>query len=259
MSLLRDTPAAGADRQREAERAFDALILKQLISASGAFAGKQAAGSALFSDLIVDALADSLASAGRPDHGPANPILSILPADPAAASPPESTASAWPAPLGGAAGANPSARPGTSAALGAIASRLDPHALIDGRSAVTSSFGMRADPFGDGHRHHRGVDLGAAAGAEIVAAADGVVRRSGARGGYGQTVEIDHGAGITTLYAHASELLVAEGETVRKGQPIAKVGDTGRATGPHLHFELRVRDRPVDPVRALKAYGQRAD
>jgi len=245
MSLLRDTPAAGADRQREAERAFDALILKQLISASGAFAGKQAAGSALFSDLIVDALADSLAAAGRPDHGPANPILSILPSDPATVASPRP--------------ALPADRSGASAALGAIASRLDPHALVDGRSAITSGFGIRADPFGDGQRLHRGVDLGAAAGSEIVAAADGVVRRAGARGGYGATVEIDHGAGITTLYAHASELLVAEGETVRKGQPIAKVGDTGRATGPHLHFELRVRDRPVDPVRALKAYGQRAE
>lgn len=242
MSLLRDTPAAGADRQREAERAFDALILKQLLSASGAFAAKEAAGSALFSDLIVDALADSVAAAGRPDHGPASPILSILPQ-----------------------GAAPSTRdPGPVAARGssfaaAMASRLDPHDLVDGPSAVTSRFGIRADPFGDGHKEHRGVDLGAAAGAEIVAAADGVVRKAGARGGYGQAVEIDHGAGITTLYAHASELLVAEGETVRKGQPIARVGETGRATGPHLHFELRVRDRPVDPVRALKAYGPRAD
>ena len=235
MSLLRDTPVAGADRQREAERAFDALILKQLLSASGAFAAKEAAGSALFSDLIVDALADSLAAAGRPDHGPASPILSILPQ-----------------------GAAPSPRDHGPVAA-AMASRLDPHDLVDGPSAVTSRFGIRADPFGDGHKQHQGVDLGAAAGAEIVAAADGVVRKAGARGGYGQAVEIDHGAGITTLYAHASELLVAEGETVRKGQPIARVGETGRATGPHLHFELRVRDRPVDPVRALKAYGQRAD
>ncbi len=124
---------------------------------------------------------------------------------------------------------------------------------------VTSGFGMRHDPF-DGHlTRHEGVDLAASEGAPIRAVAGGVVRRSGDRGGYGSTVEIDHGNGLTTLYAHASEILVRDGETVTQGQPIARVGQTGRATGNHLHFEVRVGNRPVDPARALKIYELRAD
>jgi murein DD-endopeptidase MepM/ murein hydrolase activator NlpD len=86
-----------------------------------------------------------------------------------------------------------------------------------------------------------------------------VVRRASARGGYGAAVEIDHGAGLTTLYAHASEVLVRAGDTVEPGQAIARVGHTGRATGPHLHFEVRLDGAPVDPARALKKYALRAD
>ncbi|AKU92999.1 M23 family metallopeptidase [Vulgatibacter incomptus] len=236
MALLRDTPAAGADRQREAERAFDSLVIKQLLQASGAFAGKE--GSPLFSDLIVDALADSLAEAGRPAHGPDRPLLDLLPQ---ASSGRERT------------------DPAALLHRAPAAEAFDPCALVHGPSAVTSAFGRRADPLGEGVQEHRGVDLGAKEGSAIVSAADGVVRRVGPRGGFGQAVEVDHGGGVTTLYAHASELLVAEGDRVRKGQPIARVGQTGRATGPHLHFEVRVHDRPVNPSTALKAYGKRAE
>jgi murein DD-endopeptidase MepM/ murein hydrolase activator NlpD len=86
-----------------------------------------------------------------------------------------------------------------------------------------------------------------------------VVRRAGERGGYGQALEIDHGDGVVTLYGHASELLVREGDRVDPGQPILRVGSTGRSTGAHLHFEVRVGGRPVDPGRALKIYGLRAE
>jgi murein DD-endopeptidase MepM/ murein hydrolase activator NlpD len=113
---------------------------------------------------------------------------------------------------------------------------------------------------------HAGVDLRAAAGDPIRAAGEGVVRRAGPRGGYGNAVEVDHGGGVTTLYAHASEVLVNPGEKVAARQEIARVGQTGRATGPHLHFEVRVDDRQVDPTRyagvayrALNAYQQRAE
>jgi murein DD-endopeptidase MepM/ murein hydrolase activator NlpD len=90
-------------------------------------------------------------------------------------------------------------------------------------------------------------------------AADGVVKTAGQRGGYGNAVEIDHGQGMTTLYAHASELLVTPGEKVSEGQVIGLAGMTGRATGPHLHFEVRVNDRPVDPARALNRYRERVE
>jgi murein DD-endopeptidase MepM/ murein hydrolase activator NlpD len=86
-----------------------------------------------------------------------------------------------------------------------------------------------------------------------------VVVAAGPRSGYGLAVEVDHGHGITTVYAHASEVLVQPGQRVERGDVIARVGETGRATGPHLHFELRTLGRPVDPRRALSAYHRRAD
>jgi murein DD-endopeptidase MepM/ murein hydrolase activator NlpD len=86
-----------------------------------------------------------------------------------------------------------------------------------------------------------------------------VVLSAGPKGGYGNAVEIDHGHGLVTLYGHARELLVTTGQTVEPGQEIATVGATGRATGPHLHFEVRVAGRPVDPGAALKKYGLRAE
>ena len=87
----------------------------------------------------------------------------------------------------------------------------------------------------------------------------GVVKSAGPRGGYGFAVEVDHGNGLTTLYGHASELLVSPGQAVRAGQEIARVGSTGRSTGAHLHFEVRVGGRPVDPGRVLKAYAARVE
>ncbi|HET9597703.1 MAG TPA: peptidoglycan DD-metalloendopeptidase family protein [Anaeromyxobacteraceae bacterium] len=128
-----------------------------------------------------------------------------------------------------------------------------------GDALVTSAFGPRHDPF-DGHlTRHEGVDLAGDEGAEVRAPRGGVVRRAGERGGYGQALEIDHGDGVVTVYGHASELLVGEGDRVDPGQPILRVGSTGRATGAHLHFEVRVGGRPVDPGRALKIYGLRAE
>jgi murein DD-endopeptidase MepM/ murein hydrolase activator NlpD len=133
-----------------------------------------------------------------------------------------------------------------------------PEATFGGR-AVSSNFGERIHPI-DGTRHfHTGVDVRAAAGTPILAAAGGVVKRAGERGGYGNAVEIDHGNGVSTLYAHARELSVQPGDTIEEGQALGFVGQTGKATGPHLHFEVRVGGKPVDPRRALNAYGIRAE
>jgi murein DD-endopeptidase MepM/ murein hydrolase activator NlpD len=133
---------------------------------------------------------------------------------------------------------------------------------------VTSGFGRRIHPVTGDLRFHTGVDLRAAEGAPIRAAAGGIVRDAGRRGGYGKTVEIDHGNGTSTLYAHASQLLVSKGQRVDEGKPVALVGQTGQATGPHLHFELRRHDHPVDPTsgnlpiptaRALNRYRERVE
>jgi murein DD-endopeptidase MepM/ murein hydrolase activator NlpD len=117
---------------------------------------------------------------------------------------------------------------------------------------VTSGFGPRARPIGAGTEVHPGVDLGAPAGTPVRAVKDGVVRYAGARGGYGNCVIIDHGDGTETRYAHCDTLGVAAGAAVRAGDDIATVGSTGLSTGPHLHFELRVKGVAVDPGALLE-------
>ncbi|MEM7066690.1 MAG: peptidoglycan DD-metalloendopeptidase family protein [Cyanobacteria bacterium P01_B01_bin.77] len=116
---------------------------------------------------------------------------------------------------------------------------------------VTSRFGSRLHPVLGYRRFHAGIDFGASYGTGIVAADSGKVIFSGWYGGYGNSVIIDHGGGLTTLYAHASRLNVREGQTVSKGQSIAAVGSTGLSTGPHLHFEVRRNGSPVDPMGFL--------
>jgi len=116
---------------------------------------------------------------------------------------------------------------------------------------ISSRFGGRSDPFGRGWAHHGGIDIDANTGDPVSAAAEGVVSFSGVRNGYGNVVEIDHGNGYKTLYAHNSANLVRAGDVVRAGQQIAKVGSTGRSTGSHLHFEVRLNGRQVNPRQYL--------
>jgi murein DD-endopeptidase MepM/ murein hydrolase activator NlpD len=135
----------------------------------------------------------------------------------------------------------PSAAGGTSAVIPAAGEVTD---------HITSEFGRRVHPITGDVRMHTGVDLRAAEGVPIRAAAPGVVREAGPRRGYGNTVEIDHGDGTSTLYAHASALVVKPGQHVQGGETVGLVGHTGQATGPHLHFELRRHGHPVDPMSA---------
>lgn len=120
---------------------------------------------------------------------------------------------------------------------------------------VGSRFGWRLDPFNGRQALHTGLDFQANAGAPIVAAAGGVVVTSDAHAEYGNMVEVDHGNGVVSRYAHASRLLVKKGDLVKRGQQIALVGTTGRSTGPHLHFEVLVQGVPQDPWKFL-AQGQ---
>lgn len=115
----------------------------------------------------------------------------------------------------------------------------------------TSFFGGRISPFGHSKDFHTGVDLADATGTPIYAAADGRVIGCGYSGGYGLAVKISHPFGFQTLYGHMSSLYAACGSYVRKGQTIGRVGATGRATGPHLHYEVRIMDHPVNPMPYL--------
>jgi murein DD-endopeptidase MepM/ murein hydrolase activator NlpD len=133
--------------------------------------------------------------------------------------------------------------PAEAARSGEVAGRAAGHRL-----RVTSAFGARRDPLNGENRLHHGIDFGAPEGTPIRAAAAGVVRFSGPRGGYGNVVIVAHPDGTETRYAHCRDLGVKAGEAVAAGQAIATVGSTGRSTGPHLHFEVRRDGAAVDPA-----------
>jgi murein DD-endopeptidase MepM/ murein hydrolase activator NlpD len=115
----------------------------------------------------------------------------------------------------------------------------------------SSSFGWRVDPFRGTRAFHEGLDFTARSGTPIRAAADGIVTTSSNTSAYGNLIKLNHGAGLETRYAHASKLLVKVGERVVKGQKIALVGSTGRSTGPHLHYEIRLNGHALDPRKYL--------
>ena len=116
---------------------------------------------------------------------------------------------------------------------------------------ITSPFGWRTHPIFGTQRYHSGIDIGADYGDAVLAADGGVIIFADWMGGYGKAVIIEHGNGISTLYGHNSELVVSEGQRVRKGEMIAQVGSTGYSTGPHLHFEVRQDGSPVSPMNYL--------
>lgn len=119
-----------------------------------------------------------------------------------------------------------------------------------GYFSISSYFGNRLHPIYKKYKMHTGLDIGASSGASIIAANNGtVILRKYQQDGYGNYLVVDHGGGITTLYAHCSKLLVNVGDNVKAGQVIAKVGSTGLSTGPHLHFEVRKDGNPVDPLK----------
>ena len=119
-------------------------------------------------------------------------------------------------------------------------------------SRITSNYGTRKDPFTGKPKQHRGIDFSGKIGTELMAVAPGRVVSAGERVGYGTTVEIDHGLGFTTLYAHLSQILVSRGDWVRPGTVIGLAGSSGRSTGPHLHYEIRYKGAPFDPTKFVK-------
>jgi murein DD-endopeptidase MepM/ murein hydrolase activator NlpD len=223
----------------EGAKTLESILLRQLIQDSGAFRGMSQAGGKIYGEMFCEALANAVSQGGG--IGIAKLVLGSFGTTQGDA------ASNLPDSLGDL------IRDGS----GKVPSS-DAGAASD-QPEVSSNYGERTDPILGTHRFHTGIDVAAQEGSPILAAASGTVRRAGLRGGYGQAVEIDNGNGISTLYGHASALAVKEGQRVSAGQPIAFVGHTGRATGSHLHFEVRDHDKPTDPKSTLNRWEERAE
>jgi murein DD-endopeptidase MepM/ murein hydrolase activator NlpD len=117
---------------------------------------------------------------------------------------------------------------------------------------ITASFGERIDPFNGEGAFHSGVDISAVVGSPVIAPADGSVTFADFLGGYGRAIMVDHGHGITTRYGHLSSFAVTAGQFIHRGDTIGYVGSSGRSTGPHLHYEVRINDAPVNPYKYLR-------
>lgn len=258
--LLGDAPREPDARSvEEAARKLEAVLLRQLIASSGVFKGGDVAGGQIRSDMFVEALSEAVANGGG--IGIARMLERSLESRDAgeAGEPAGAGRFAGPSGLGhpgGARGAptpdGPGERPTSTPLRGTPAAMP----LV---GPITSGFGRRTDPIEGDVRFHAGLDFAAPAGTPVHAVLPGVVKSVGTRGGYGQTVEVDHGGGLTTLYAHNSQLLVQPGQKIERGEELALSGATGRATGAHLHLEVRKEGRAIDPQRALNAYGLRDD
>jgi murein DD-endopeptidase MepM/ murein hydrolase activator NlpD len=225
----------------EGARTLESILLKQLVQESGVFGGMGHAGGKIYGEMFCEALANAVAQGGGVG------LAKLVESSFERAGTPETSTNAETEIskhfLFG--------RGTDSGAASASATDVTPE--------VSSGYGPRQDPINGESRFHTGIDVAAQEGSPILAAAPGVVRRAGRRGGYGNAVEIDSGRGVSTLYGHAKSLAVKEGERVEAGQPIAFVGHTGRATGSHLHFEVRKDGKPTDPNTALNRWGERAD
>lgn len=231
MKLTPPTAEATHRTLEQASSQLESFLVKQLLTTSGAFKGDtQIAGSSLTQDLFADTLAAAVSANGGVG------LAALLERSLLEAAP-----QLEPRPRVG-----PEVRPEARPASGV-------------QGAITSRFGERIDPLTHQRSTHNGVDLGAPEGTPIPAARDGVVIAAGPRGGYGNAIELAHADGSTTLYAHASQVSVTPGMTVREGQALGLVGQTGRTTGPHLHLEVRKGGQFIDPGTALKAYRLRAE
>ncbi len=143
-----------------------------------------------------------------------------------------------------------------SGALDAVETRLDERkqwisstpTIAPVKGIFTSGYGSRTDPLTHGRGNHQGVDIAAAPGQPVQASADAIVIRTGVQGGYGKAVFLSHGYGMTTLYGHLSAITVKPGQRVKRGDIVGRVGNTGRSTGYHLHYEVRLDGDAVNPV-----------
>lgn len=233
-----DTSGPDVAALRRAAEGLEAYFVRQLVKEAKLDLGSNGASASPFADMLHDALADEIVRGGG--LGLQDVVMAQLAEDSGLS-------------LEGAAhtGHGVAARAGVPAsrARAAYGSIAGAHAGTKG--VVSSGFGARVDPL-DGHVHtHGGVDVAAPAGTAVGAARAGVVTRAEPAGTYGNLVVVDHGDGTETRYAHLGSIAVRRGDPIGAGAVIGTVGSTGRSTGPHLHFELRVDGEPVDPKNHL--------
>ena len=225
-------PAGGEGSAKTVVERFSAYFLRQFLKEAKvgeALGGGQGGATGHFSDMLQEALADQMSKGGELGLG-----------------------AALERELG------PSIR-GADAVDAVSAMRaLDGYGTPDARLSeapvagrVSSRFGHRVDPMGGGHRHHEGLDIAAERGTPVVGAGAGVVVRAEAAGDYGNLVVVDHGGGLETRYAHLDGIDVEVGSHIDAGQRLGTVGDTGKSTGPHLHFEVRRHGRAENPLRVV--------
>ena len=124
-------------------------------------------------------------------------------------------------------------------------------AIRPAKGWMTSRFGYRTSPFTGRRELHKGLDIANREGTQVIAPADGIIKYSGRRGLLGKTIDIDHGHGIVTRYGHLKETLKKRGDVVKRGDIIAEIGNTGRSTGPHLHYEVHLNGVPVNPIKYI--------
>jgi murein DD-endopeptidase MepM/ murein hydrolase activator NlpD len=234
-----DSPARVAELAHQFESLFIAQMLRQMrqsLTMAGDEEGENGHQFGAMTDTIDTQLAQQLSAAGG--IGIADVIMKAF--DRQQPSPPVSTGPAL-VPI------EPPAEAPRALAIPSVPLPLGQH--------ITSAFGWRKDPISGDTRFHKGVDVRAAYGQNVPAAAGGTVVQAGEQGGYGLTVVIEHGSGIRTRYAHLSEVAVRQGDSVAAGQDIGRVGRSGRSTGPHLHFEVLADGQPVDPVQVAAKIG----
>lgn len=240
---------------------FEAFFLRQMLSeVRGSSEGgllDQGPGAKMFKEMLDERLADSMAEGGG--IGIAQMVAEQLSSQLGVEMDPEAIAELDRAP--GAGAAEPASAVVAPAAAGAGGTRAGRSAYgrapgrlstspIDGVK-ISSSFGRRTDPIHGGSRFHGGMDLAATTGTPVKSAGPGVVVRAAFAGGYGNLVVIDHGDGLQTRYAHLDAFDVDVGDRVPAGARIGSVGETGRTTGPHLHFEVRRDGKAVDPAHEI--------
>ena len=209
-------------------RAFEAYFFRQMLSS----VQLGPAGNASFDDMIRESLADKLAESEPLGLGA---MLESAPTT-------SSVRSFAP---------EPPARSRVGYAESAVLTQLP----VMGR--VSSDFGARLDPISATHRHHGGMDIAAPEGTPVVSAGAGRVSRAEMVAGYGNLVVVDHGGGLETRYAHLAAIEVQEGQALAPGAVVGTVGQTGRSTGPHLHFEVRREGRSLPPESELKGLKER--
>jgi murein DD-endopeptidase MepM/ murein hydrolase activator NlpD len=242
-----ETAAQSPERLAEVAREFEALLVHQLLrQMREASRWNEDEEDSLFGTQLVETidveLARQLAAGGG--LGLAKMLMARVLDDTPVDGPPAGAVSVVPATASYA--TSPSPVTPVASAPDIVRSTGVPDAVGD--ALVTSGFGPRRDPIAGDARFHAGVDLRAAYGREVGAAETGRVVFAGEQGGYGLTVVLEHGAGLQTRYAHLSSILVDAGQTVEAREPVGRAGQTGRATGTHLHFELIRDGKPADPT-----------